>query len=202
MDSVGEELERLVGLYERGDLTGAEFETLKAHLLNAPDTVFLESESRAELGETSTEPVGGPLEGFETAVTEEETRPSESESEVRRRAAALSELPPLSAPRQSGFGGRHLMAIVAIGVAVVVAIVFIQRGGEDEEKWPGYNPYCEAADGCYEDQRAPSSDNSRRTTTTQRYVTHVECRQGYGDFTKVYHWSDGRTTSEYGLAYC
>ena len=207
MEPVTEELERLARLHASGDLTDTEFEVLKAHVLENMTPSSIDQTEHPGATPASTGEAARSLEAHEIPVSSTDNQPVESAAEKPRAGlhhdegstgrSAAAAVRPNGGPKKG-----YLPALLVVGVVALVAVFVIQNSAEDSEMPSEYNPYCEASDGCFDNYQAPSSGNSRRTTTTQRYVTHIECIQGYGDYGRAYYWSDGTRTTEFGLAYC
>ena len=130
---------------------------------------------------------------------------------LRRQRNIVTELDTVRKPKKII---RFVITFLVLGVAVTGGVLLLQdRSGEGGRSGmsPDYNPYCEAADGCYEnDDSRPAKDTgrttntqqTRRTTTTVRHVTQSSCHFQIDDWTRMSFWSDGTTTYEMHLPFC
>ena len=129
---------------------------------------------------------------------------------LRRQRNIVTELDTVRKPKKIS----RFVIVLILGVAVTGGVLLLQdRSGEGGRSGmsPDYNPYCEAADGCYEnDDSRPAKDTgrttntqqTRRTTTTVRHVTQSSCHFQIDDWTRMSFWSDGTTTYEMHLPFC
>ncbi len=130
---------------------------------------------------------------------------------LRRQRDIVTEQDTVRKPKKIS---RFVITFLVLGVAVTGGVLLLQdRSGEGGRPGmsPDYNPYCEAADGCYENDnsrpakdtgRTTSTQQTRRTTTTVRHVTQSSCHFQIDDWTRMSFWSDGTTTYEMHLPFC